>query len=296
MNFAVAKVLVPPTHKGGATNFAIREASYIDQDKVFLHAINKELLTRPRGKRKLLLFIHGYNTNLFDGLFRLTQLVHDVQSPAVPVLFSWASRATFTNYVYDLNSATIARDDLERTIRLIFQSEAEEVNVVAHSMGNWVTVEAIRQISISGNRPPVEKLGHIILAAPDIDVDVFKSQMRRIGKPKKPYLVMISKDDLALRVSSLLAGGQKRIGAAEDVAELTALGAVVVDLSDISSSDRLGHGKFADLASIGSDLPKVLQRGINENRASGPGGAIGASMTVPLAILGAPIRFISGQR
>ena len=164
------------------------------------------------------------------------------------------------------------------------------------ALGNWVAVEAIRQISISGKRPPIEKLGHIILAAPDIDVDVFKSQMRRIGAPKKPYLVMISKDDLALRVSSFLAGAQKRIGAAEDVAELTALGAVVVDLSDISSRDRLGHGKFADLASIGSDLPGVLQRGMNENRANGPGGAIGATMSVPLAVRGAPIKFISGQR
>ncbi len=296
LNFSVANILVPPTHKGGATDFAIRNASYMDHDKIFLTAINKELRTRPRGKRKLLLFIHGYNTNFVDGLFRLTQLVHDVQSPAVPVLFSWASRASLTNYVYDLNSATIARDDLERTIRLVFQSEAEEVNVVAHSMGNWVTVEAIRQISISGNRPPVEKLGHIILAAPDIDVDVFKSQMRRIGAPKRPYLVMISRDDLALRVSSLLAGGQKRIGAAEDTAELTALGAVVVDLSDISSSDTMGHGKFADLASIGSDLPAVLQRGMNSSAANRPGGVIGATMTLPLAVLGAPIKFISGQR
>ena len=33
LNFAMANVLGPPTHQGGATNFAIRNASYIDQDK-----------------------------------------------------------------------------------------------------------------------------------------------------------------------------------------------------------------------------------------------------------------------
>ncbi len=88
LNFAIANILVLPSHKGGATDFAILNASYIDHDKVFPTAINKERRTRPRGKRKLLLFIHGYNKNFIDGLYRLTQLLHDVQSPAVPVLFS----------------------------------------------------------------------------------------------------------------------------------------------------------------------------------------------------------------
>jgi esterase/lipase superfamily enzyme len=49
-------------------------------------------------------------------------------------------------------------------------------------MGNWVTVEALRQIKISANKPPIRKLGAVVLAAPDIDIDVFKSQMRS----KKP--------------------------------------------------------------------------------------------------------------
>jgi len=41
-------------------------------------------------------------------------------------------------------------------------------------MGNWVTVEALRQIKISANKPPIRKLGAVVLAAPDIDIDVFK--------------------------------------------------------------------------------------------------------------------------
>jgi esterase/lipase superfamily enzyme len=197
--------------------------------------------------------------------------------------------------VYDLNSATIARDGLERTIRLLFQSEAEEINILAHSMGNWVTIEALRQIVISGKLPNLKKLGHIILAAPDIDIDVFKSQMRRIGPPKKPFLVMVSKDDLALRVSSLLAGGQKRIGATEDAAELNALGAVVIDLSDINSTDRLNHGKFADLAKIGPSLPNVMKQAIDQGGAQQRGGVLGTAVSVPLSVLGAPIRVISGR-
>ena len=108
------------------------------------------------------------------------------------MLFTWASRGQATAYVYDLNSATAARDGLEHTLRLLLRSNAEKVNVLAHSMGNWVTVEAFRQIRISGDLPPASKIGTILLAAPDIDIDVFKSQMRRFGKPQKPFYVVLS--------------------------------------------------------------------------------------------------------
>ncbi|MBL6430625.1 MAG: alpha/beta hydrolase [Alphaproteobacteria bacterium] len=56
----------------------------------------------------------------------------------------------------------------------------------------------------------------IAMAAPDLDVDVFKAQMRRAGKPKKPFILLVSRDDRALRASSLIAGGKQRLGAYEN--------------------------------------------------------------------------------
>ena len=94
----------------------------------------------------------------------------------MPVLFTWASRGKLGAYVYDTNSATAARDDLEHTLRLLLASDADQVNILAHSMGNWVTVEALRQIKISGDLRHVDKIGFVVLAAPDIDLDVFKSR------------------------------------------------------------------------------------------------------------------------
>jgi len=150
-------------------------------------------------------------------------VVHDSKTTAVPVLFTWASRGKVAQYVYDTNSATAARDDLVRTIRLIFAGDADQVTILAHSMGNWVTVEALRQIKISGTMPPMERLGAVLLAAPDIDIDVFKSQMRSIGKPSKPFYIILSKDDKALRASNFIAGGQSRLGADQNTVELAAL-------------------------------------------------------------------------
>lgn len=308
LDFARVEVSVPAGHKPGQiewastapgdarTDFVARKADYLPSEKEFIRSLNAQLATRPRGSRKVLLFVHGYNTMFAEALYRFAQVVHDAKSPAVPVLFTWASRGELTQYVYDNNSATTARDDLERTIRLIFASDADQVNILAHSMGNWVTVEALRQIKISGGLPQAGKLGNLVLAAPDIDVDVFKSQMRRFGKPKKPFYIVLSRDDKALSASRFIAGGQERLGAESDTAELAALGAVVIDLSDVKATDSTNHGKFAQLAEIAPQLEDALARGVDRTPGAAReavGDSLQAIASVPLQILGLPLKIIA---
>ena len=60
---------------------------------------------------------------------------------------------------------------------------------------------SVRQIEISGDLRHADKIGYVFLAAPDIDIDVFKSQMRRFGKPRKPFYIILSQDDRALFLS-----------------------------------------------------------------------------------------------
>ncbi|HEV7480558.1 MAG TPA: alpha/beta hydrolase, partial [Roseiarcus sp.] len=60
---------------------------------------------------------------------------------------TWASRGKPTAYVYDLNSATAARDSLEHTLRLLLSSNAEEVNVLAHSISPVLWFGGIETVS-----------------------------------------------------------------------------------------------------------------------------------------------------
>ncbi|MGO4736026.1 alpha/beta hydrolase [Bosea sp. 2KB_26] len=313
LDFAKIEVSVPPTHTPGEiewastapgdprTNFVVRQAGYLDGEQAFVRSLNAQLALRPRGSRNVVLFIHGYNTMFAEGLYRFAQVVHDSQAPAVPVLFTWASRGALTQYVYDSNSATAARDNLERTIRLLLASNAEKVSILAHSMGNWVTVEALRQIKISGELSGAGKIGMVILAAPDIDIDVFKTQMRRFGKPKRPFFIVLSKDDKALGASSFIAGGQGRVGDAQNAEELAELGAVVVDMTEVKANDSSNHGKFAQLAEIAPQLKSTLERGVGrqthatENAREALGDSLEAIVSVPLKILGAPIKIITGR-
>ena len=175
VDYAEITVSIPPTHKQGEiewattppgdpnADFVVHDEQYLDGDKGFIRALNAQLAARPPGRRNVLLFIHGFNTMFAEGLYRLAQIAHDAKAPAVPVLFTWASRGKPAAYVYDLNSATAARDELEHTLRLLLASNADQVNVLAHSMGNWVTVEAFRQIKISGKLDHANKLGYVFL-------------------------------------------------------------------------------------------------------------------------------------
>ena len=269
LSYATVSVSIPPKHVPGQiewpttppgnpdANFVVRDAAYLDGDKAFVQALNAQLAKHPKGSRRVLLFIHGYNTLFAEGLYRISQVAHDSSPRAFLCCLPGRRAESSATYVYDTNSATAARDGLEHVLRLALASEADHVNIIAHSMGNWVTVEAIRQIRISRAQYPANKVGVVVLAAPDLDLDVFKSQMERIGKPRRPFFIVLSKDDKALGFSSFIAGGETRVGADTNVQDLTALGATVIDLTDVKADDPTNHGKFAQLATVG---PRAARR------------------------------------
>lgn len=255
LSFAYADIAVPPRRKLGEK--ARPASGKPDPDRHFV-ATRVGLYGEARGfedtvraslKRsggRTLVFVHGYNNHFDDSVYRLAQLVADAGFGGTAVLFSWASAGRTLDYIYDRDSASTAREELEETLRLLARAGATSIDLVAHSMGNWIAVEALRQLAIAGEPDLRGRLGEVVLASPDIDIDVFKSQMRRIGKPKRPYFVLVSGDDRALRLSSLIAGQSPRVGEYADARALADYGVVVVNMSDLKAGDRLNHAKFAD--------------------------------------------------
>ena len=52
-------------------DFVVRDEAYLDGDKAFVAALNAQLAMRPRGSRKVFVFIHGYNTLFAEGALSL---------------------------------------------------------------------------------------------------------------------------------------------------------------------------------------------------------------------------------
>ncbi len=278
LHFARVDMTVPAIHKIGeierrkknqradpAKFFVANEVAGYQDEAAFSKALRADIATH---EGRALVFIHGYNTAFDGAVYRMTQIAHDAQYSGTPVLFTWASGGKTVDYVYDNNSATAARDQLETTLRLVAASGAKRIDIIAHSMGNWVTMEALRQLAITNDRDLDGKLGDVVLASPDIDVDVFKAQMRRYGKPDKPFILFLSGDDRALRISGLIAGNRPRLGGYEDAADIASYGVTAVDLTKVEAGDALNHAKFAD----NPTLVTLLGARLREDATLGTGG------------------------
>ena len=230
-------------------HFVVSEARYIDGAASFRSMVDRGLAARPEHARSVLVFVHGYNTDFTEALLRLTQFVHDTQFDGVPVLFSWASRGELGAYLYDLNSTYVARDGLEQLATVLSQTQARHFDVVSHSMGNYLVLETMRQLDLQGRFADSDRIGSIIMAAPDVDIDVFDAQWQRISADREKFFILISDDDRALRLSRRLAGGVSRVGNA-DPDELASMGFNVIDLSRVEDRSSTHHSKFASAPQI----------------------------------------------
>jgi esterase/lipase superfamily enzyme len=255
LGLASVVVTVPPNHVVGQlerpkdlppdprTEFSVIDPIVFRTDDAFIAEVNRELAKRPVGQRSVLLFVHGYNTSTSDAILRLGQFVEDSGFAGVPVLFTWASAAQLPRYVYDLNSALVARVQLKEMANILRRTRAERFDILAHSMGTFLIMEGLVDAHLSGGARG--NIDHIVLASPDIDIDLFRTQISVLPQATlNRIFILASKDDGALRISRRLAGGVDRVGAA-NAEELGQLGVTVIDLSEIEDSGSGSHSKFA---------------------------------------------------
>ena len=147
------------------------------------------------------------------------------------MVFSWPSKAGFFDYAYDRESAMWSRDDFERVLLSIVAAPGTgRVHIVAHSMGTMLTLESLRQLYARYGDAVTQRIGAVAFAAPDIDMDVFSSAIRRIGPLAQKITVIAATNDRALALSGRLAGGMDGVGAAEKAA-IEKLGVRVIDAS-----------------------------------------------------------------
>ncbi len=253
LNLSTIRVHVPPNHRAGNVetssvrpdpqiHFRASDYQPVADQAAMLRALNQQLSQRAPEQREIFIFVHGYNNNFAEGLFRNAQIVHDYGVNSVPIYFSWASAGTFTRYLYDRDSAIIARSGLVETLELAARSKAKGIVVVGHSMGAVVVMEALRTLAIGKRHSVLKRINGVLLAAADIDPDLFRSQVDDIDDLPQPFTIVVSRRDRALDISRRLAGGAPRIGSGFDIAFLQNKNIQVLDISQV---DRGGHSLFA---------------------------------------------------
>jgi esterase/lipase superfamily enzyme len=149
------------------------------------------------------------------------------------------------------------------------RTRAESVDIFAHSMGTFLTMEGLIHQQQTGRLGKGLPIDHIVLASPDIDIDLFRTQISALDPAiKKRVYLLISQDDAALRLSRRIAGGVPRVGAA-DALQLEKLGVTVIDLSKVEDSNSGSHSKFAG----SPEVVRIIGSGLNSNRRFGQSGS-----------------------
>jgi len=251
--FAEARLKPPSGSLIGGSGWSIAKVENVD------HGNAARTFAQAAFGHNLLLYIHGYRESFETAATSTIDLSEGIRFAGVTGLFTWPSAASTFSYVADRESAMWSRDALEDLLTAIAKTPSGgRIHIVAHSMGTLLTLETLRMLRASGGESAMDRIGAVVLAAPDIDIDLFARGLERLGPDAKKITVISSTNDRALAVSSRLAGGIVRAGAA-DRERLEALGVRVADASEFGGG-IINHDIFLTNKEVQQVIKRAIER------------------------------------
>ncbi|GIW98606.1 MAG: hypothetical protein KatS3mg111_1939 [Pirellulaceae bacterium] len=266
LHWGECQVTLPPNHRSGEVErpriwrFELRETP---QRHVMIHSIRelpsdeffgtleREIHEKGGG---ILVFVHGYNVAFDDAVMRAAQLTHDLNYPGAAFTFSWPSHGDWYKYKSDRKNIELSVPAIRRCLEeLATRSGAKSIDVIAHSMGNVGLTQALVEME----QQPSTSVNNLILAAPDIDADIFAQRIApRLQDKARRVTMYTSKVDLALRASRYFNTGP-RAGETLQPPRLYS-GIDVIDATGCDLS-LLGHSYYGSSIGVLADLALVLQ-------------------------------------
>jgi esterase/lipase superfamily enzyme len=253
-----------------------------------------DLLGQTSG-RNVLIYVHGYNQTFENCVLDAARLSDGIKFAGETMAFSWPSRARLLDYNYDRESAMWSRDALDQVLEdLLASPTIGRVNIVAHSVGTMVTTEALRELYSKLGDYAADRVGAIVFASPDIDMDVFIAAVPRIGPLASKITIITATNDRALAFSRWVNGSTTRVGAAEK-AQLEKLGLRVIDAS-AQGWGVLNHDLFLSNAGIRQAIRDAIGGPPRIGGFVTPSIELGGSLAPPAGAQAAPQLGPSGFR
>ena len=264
--------------------------------------IVRRLSASPR--KEMVLYVHGVQNTFSDAALTMGELCHFLGREFVCAIFTWPAggkRGILFGYQGDYESSVFAGEHLRKAIRTIADTPGlERIHILAHSRGTDVLATALSALSNEAymqrsTLPQRFKLGHVVLLAPDLDIDVAPAKIFAIlSDPDLPFgaapnaraiipplrdfhlTIYVSPDDKALATSSWLFGSLARLGRVEasmltpaQMEQVSQLG--FLDVIQIrGTTDLFGHGYFHSNPKASADLIAMIRYGLKPNEPGRP--------------------------
>jgi esterase/lipase superfamily enzyme len=267
MRLGYCDVSIPPTHQVGEVeqpwigaaderrHVMLRRTELLERQQ-FVDEVRQVLAHQNAGERSCFIFVHGYNVDFETAALRTAQIAYDLKFSGAPLFYSWPSRANVRSYFSDRNEIGYSAEHIRRFLQVASdQLDADRIHVIAHSMGAEGVSRAIASFG-----DDARKFDQIVLAAPDIDANLFREVLApRIVERSQRATIYCSRRDLALHMSYAF-NDSPRIGDASRVLDVVE-GVDTIDASEIDM-DLLGHSYYGDCVPLLHDVELLLDRNL----------------------------------
>jgi esterase/lipase superfamily enzyme len=271
VHYGSCRVFIPASHKIGSIGSPWwKRLLMMTADRLRLLGIDEfhgdtywsgiaaQLAAIDADERSALIFVHGYNVSFEEAALRAAQIGFDLSVKGAMAFFSWPSQGSTGAYPAD--EATI--DASEGAITDFMTDFAERsgaaaVHIIAHSMGNRGVLRAVNRIAAKAQRRTGKPFGQIILAAADVDADLFRQLSAAYAEVANRTTLYVSKRDRAVEASRWL-HKFARAGLMPPTLVLPGIDTINVTNVDLT---MLGHGYIAEARDVLTDMHALITRG-----------------------------------
>lgn len=272
VKLGICEVSIPRNHKKGVIEspsifrleFSTNPSKHFQLNKIVLmekKPFNSLLRNRTYSsdRKEVLVFIHGYRVSFENAAKRTAQMAYDLDFDGPAVFFSWPSKGSFLGYPADETTISWATPSIKAFIEQVaHESDADTVNLIAHSMGNRALTNALVKICENSNAEIKKKFKQIILAAPDIDRDIFVNDIfPLLSELPSRITLYASSRDKAIWCSRFF-HQSPRVGQSGDNLVILS-GMDTVDATKVETSFS-GHSYYSDSRKIISDIYYAIKK------------------------------------
>ena len=265
LEYGTCKVSIPEDHRMGEMESGSNPAKDVVLLKRFSLSADsffQKMKSDMEGfhPKQAFVFVHGYNVSFEDAARRTAQMSYDLKFDGIPVFYSWPSQGKSSGYTADEENVRWTTPHLKDFLKDVAKrTGAENIFLIAHSMGNRALTGALGMFESDEEKKLLSVFRDIILAAPDIDAEVFTQEiLPKMQKMDARITLYASSNDKALKLSKLIHGCYTRAGDAK--LPLVVKGIDTIDASDLETNIlALGHSYYSEKRSVISDIYYLMK-------------------------------------
>jgi esterase/lipase superfamily enzyme len=224
----------------------------------FFRLLGERLPGENSEKSEFLLFVHGFNVSFDAAVESIAQIAFDMRFPGQVGVFSWPSLAdtSKSSYMADKETCLASIDLFEVFLqKLAVQQRISRLHIIAHSMGNFLLLYALKELIRTHSDSLKGRLGELVLIAADVESTWFLEH--EFSTVAVRVTIYASKGDWAL----LLASEYQQHGRLGLIPPITCCNDCDTVDASVCATPFLGvgHDYYAESTRLLGDLTLVLQ-------------------------------------